>query len=448
MHSVVEGGRVFATDRDLPGARITLAILVLLYILSIADRQLIALVVDPIRTSLHLTTLQMGLLQGLAFTAVYSLSVLPVGWMVDRLNRRRLLAAGLCTWSIATIVTGFAQNFEQMFLARMVVGVGEAIMVPVALSFIADMFCRRHLGRANSVFSAASGVGGGVALAVGGTLIVLLNSSSAPLPGLSSEAWRSAFRVCGFAGLVVAPLIVLIRDPRGTGPLPRPEPGRGDWREFGAFLKRRRVAVGCHFASFVLIGCAVFSYTAWGPRFLMNVHGWTPDKVGLIMGAIIGIGSTSGIIFGGIMIDRLTERGWKVPYFDVPVIALALGAPLVAATFLVRDGTAAGLLFGVGVTLLCGYSAGCWASLQLMAPAEMRGRLAALYVATLGIVGAGIGPLAAPLLARWLGDQDGGMGLEIALSILLFTAIAAVMLRLGREPLRQAIEAEQPASIG
>src|SRR5580692_8198726 len=153
-------------------------VLVLVTILSYTDRQILSLLVDPIRRDLLISDTQVGLLIGTAFAFVYGLAGLPLGWLADRLRRRNLIVAGISLWSIGTVCCGLSHNFGQFFAARVLVGIGEAVLTPASVSMISDSFPPRNRGRATSVFLMGMAMGAGGAILFGGVILRLADSGA------------------------------------------------------------------------------------------------------------------------------------------------------------------------------------------------------------------------------------------------------------------------------
>ncbi len=423
-------------SRNLTGARRTLASLILLYVIGIIDRKIIALMIDPIKASIGVDNIQMGMLQGLSFTLMSSLVVVPVGWMVDRYDRRLILAMGVFIWSSATIGTGLSHSYGQMFVARMFVGAGEAVLVPVALSLIADLYAVRHLAVANSIFTSAASVGSGTALMAGGAMMAWLASKQLPY---DLEPWRAAFILCGLTGYVAALLVLVMRDPRSKAAV---DPARtpSNWKAFSAFVRASRKLLICQFLGFVSASTVMYSYSSWSAHYLMRHFGWDVRDAGLVFGSIVGFCAPAGVIGGGFLVSHFLKRGRQTAHFDVPILAFIVGGPLMATAYLMPS---AELMLGtlaVGTFLFSFYAAGSWTTLQLIPPPTMRGRLSAFYVALLGIAGGGGGPLLAPTMASLLGDQEERLGQGLALSIAMMATIALTAILIGRPILRKVLE--------
>ena len=145
--------------------------LILAYMCSLADRQVLAMMVDPIRADLHISDSEFGLLHGLSFALLYCLVGLPAGTLIDRYPRRVIIASGIALWTVMTALCGTSRYFWQLFLARIGVGLGEGTLSPSAYSLLADCFPKERLGRAMSLYISGAAIGTGAAMMIGGSLI-------------------------------------------------------------------------------------------------------------------------------------------------------------------------------------------------------------------------------------------------------------------------------------
>src|SRR5262245_37061055 len=176
-------------------------VLMLCNTLSFIDRQILGLLVTPIKAELGISDTSIGLLQGLAFGIFYTLLGIPMGRIVDNGNRRNLVAAGIFCWSLMTALCATARGFWTLFAARMGVGVGEATLSPSAFSLLSDYFPKERLGTALSVFSMGIFVGSGLALIIGGLVIGAVGS------------WRLTFLIVGLPGLLATLLVFTLKEP-------------------------------------------------------------------------------------------------------------------------------------------------------------------------------------------------------------------------------------------
>ena len=191
-------------------------VLMLCYTLSLIDRQILSLLVAPMKRDLHINDTRIGLLQGVSFAVFYTLAGLPLGRLADSQPRRMIVTVGVVVWSILTAACSAARNFWALFLTRMGVGVGEAALSPSAFSLIADAFPPGQLGLALSFYSMGIYVGSGLAMIVGGSVVQSVSyRPELALPLLGTIAsWRATFLIVGLPGLFVALLTLTIREPQ------------------------------------------------------------------------------------------------------------------------------------------------------------------------------------------------------------------------------------------
>ena len=190
-------------------------VLTVAYMFSFLDRQILALLIEPIRQDLEITDFQISLLLGLAFGIFYTALGIPIGRLADRRSRRGIIAVGVTIWCLMTAACGLARNFSQLFLARIGVGVGEATLNPSAYSLISDYFPRQRRGRAISFYNMGVSLGAGVAMVVGGQIIAFaFDTPRVTLPIVGElYAWQLVFLLVGLPGLLIAALMITVREP-------------------------------------------------------------------------------------------------------------------------------------------------------------------------------------------------------------------------------------------
>jgi MFS family permease len=403
--------------------------------------------VSPLMHDLHISAVQVGILQGFGFALVYSFAALPLGWAVDHLSRRRLLTVGVLVWSSATIACGFARGFAQMLCARAFVGLGEAVLVPTALSLIADLFPRARLATATAFFSSGPTVGLGAALIVGGWLLhALANVNTSDLWSLPSmPPWRTVFVIFGIFGIGIAWGCALLPEPRHLprGAPPRARTVNATLEDFGRFLLKHGVVLGSLFLAFPLLIAGGNAFVSWAPHHFETAFHWSIQSVGLVVGSMKLIASPLGVVCGGVLMDRTARGGSMAPYFVVPVLSAALGAPLLAAGLVQPNAWTAVWLCVLGLFVFNGFGGAHYVVVQLLAPPAIRGRLAAFYMMTISLLGTGVGAVLPPLLNS--DHRDVGTG--TAAAILLMTLVAVAALLLGRRAAQAALAVTRSDSM-
>jgi len=259
-------------------------LLMVAYTSSFIDRQIMSLLVDPIRADLGISDTQFSLLAGLAFSIFYSVMGLPLGWVADRMSRRMLIIVGMIAWSVMTALCGLATSFLALFIARMGVGIGEAALSPAAYSLISDHFPPERRARAISAYAMGPYLGSGLALIIGGQVIEAasgLGAVTLPLVG-ELAPWQLVFLAVGLPGIPIALLFLLVREPVRRGLAPQ-----GSDTELLPFIKARRTLFLLLFLGFSVFGIAGISYLVWIPAVFIRVHGWTAGDIGVAYGLIL-----------------------------------------------------------------------------------------------------------------------------------------------------------------
>jgi MFS family permease len=413
-------------------AQFVVLVLTLVYTASFLDRQIIALTAERVRADLALSDVQLGLLQGLSFAIFYTALGIPMGILADRTSRRRLILCGLILWSIATALCGFASSFSALFLARMLVGVGEAALAPAAYSLISDYFPRRSRGRAMSVYASGVLIGSGLAYMAGAMILPLADRVAQWLleSGFRRNGWQVAFMLAATPGLVLPLLLLAVREPA------RQERVSGETLQAGAswkFIVGRWRYFATVYAALSLMAAVNFGNFAWLPSVFQRVHGRSASDFGYGFGLILLILGPLGMLAGGALADHLRSRRPRSPVLAICGIALLLSTPAAALSPVVTDIRIAWLLvgwqiFSVSVPISLGPVA-----LQLAAPNEFRGFVMALYMVSISIVGLGLGPLIPAIVSDHLFADSGMIGIALALQCALLLPVAGVaLLRLAR----------------
>lgn len=410
------------------------------YALSLLDRQILALMVDLVKADLRLSDFELGLQQGLAFAMFYSVLTVVCGIFADRITRKYLIAAGIAFWSAATIACGFATGFWSLFLARMCVGVGEAVLVPSAYSLISDSFRRDRLVSALSIFGFAALAGAGVAILIGGLVIDLI--AHAPwLPfGLTGTApWRVVFGVVGAPGIFVACLFLVLPEPSRKDAVLTADGNiaRLSVRETSAYLWGRRAIYLPLFAGPVLLGTIVYGAISWFPAFLMRNYALSYTQVGLVAGLIQMFGALAGAALGPAVARFMVRRGHKDAHLRaLLVLAIFTGIPAVVAP-LIPSLIPMLVVWTMMQIVLGGYLGVSMAALQLRTPNQMRALNSAMCMCFGTIVGAGIGAPLVGAIAQFGFHDPHALGYSLAILNALFAPAAALAMWSGLRPHRE-----------
>ncbi|MBY8821705.1 MFS transporter [Sphingomonas colocasiae] len=411
---------------DMPSPRAawwTVAVLFAAYLVSFVDRVIIGLLVEPIKADLQLTDTEFALLQGMAFALLYTVLGLPCGWLADRYPRRWLLTAGSAIWSLATAACGLAGSFGQFLAARIGVGAGEAVLPPSAVSLIVDSFPPRNRALAMSVYTAASSIGAGAALLLGGAVVAAVAQSprvDIPLIG-PIASWQAVFLIVGLGGLSISALALTIAEPpRATRQGPQSTSAEL-WRHL---LAHRAVFLPL-IAAMVLYAILAYGLLAWVPAFFMRSYGMGAAEVGLKYGLVLLVFGGGGGLAGAAFAARLTRR-FGSPGLIACAIAAALTGPLMAFAFASHTPTIALLWFAPALLTYTVPSGLAIAAMQSAVPSAHRGMAAALYYLLIGLFGMALGPLTIALLTDNVFGTD-GLRWSLATVALASAPIAAIL---------------------
>src|SRR5437763_14412373 len=298
--------------------RYVLAVMVGINFLNYLDRYILPAVGSKIQAEFHLTDDQLGLLQS-AFLLVYAVATIPFGIWADRGVRKTVVAVGVTIWSLATLFTGLARSYAQLFIARAVLGIGEASYYPAGTALLGDYFKKEGRGRAMSVWASGTAVGIAVGFAGGGIVASILG-------------WRAAFYMTAVPGLVFAVLAFGLREPlRGAAEARGPQvakPASITWRTFAELLRipTLRATIAAETAVFFVLGGAAFSL----PTYLHRRLALGTGAAGTLAGVVLVVGLLAGSLLGGTIADRLAVRRRTASNLPVGIAGFILGAVFVA----------------------------------------------------------------------------------------------------------------------
>lgn len=423
-------------------ANFALAVFLLAYILSFVDRQILSLLVDPIKRDLGVSDLQMGLLQGLAFSLLYAFLGVPVGMLADRTVRKRIIGYGVVFWSVATALCGFAGSYALLFAARMGVGVGEATLSPSAHSFLSDAFPPVKLARAMAIYTMGISLGGGMAYLIGGTVVAAVaqaDTTHLPLIG-ALRPWQMAFLIVAAPGILVAALVAMVREPARRSLVDAGAAGsRPSFKAVLSFVMANwRAFVPIYFTTAIL-GILGYSLSSWFPTLLIRNYHLSAGTAGLYMGVIYLVLGSAGSISGGLLSEFFARRGKADANLrTVGIISAALVIPGVLAPI-------AGV-FWATVALLCvlvflanAFYGSSIAALQLATPNAMRATNSALHLLVNNLIGLSIGAAAVPLINATLFSGSTNVAPALALIAGVCCPASALLAFWGLKAYRQLI---------
>ena len=423
-------------------------VLTLAYTCSFIDRQILTLLIEPIRRDLHVTDTEVSLLGGLAFSIFYTTLGIPLARLADQTNRRNLMAIGVAFWTAMTAVSGLARSFWSLFAARVGVGVGEAALSPAAFSLLADYFPPKRLARAISIYSTGVYFGAGLALMIGGQVIQLVSTAPTRTLPLVGEVfpWQITFFIVGALGIPVVLLMFTIREPLRRGMAPRAAASEADaakpssWPALRAFLRQNTRTIVCHITAFTLYGIAIGSYLFWSPSLMIRTHGWTPAHAGLVIGALMFVLGTAGVSFGGFLADRLAAAGRRDAMLRAAFIGMLCGLPFIIATPLLNDERLATVSLGAAIFFLAFPQGLPSAALQVVTPNPLRAQMTAIYFFIGNLIANGIGPTIPALLTDYVFKDPAMLRYAIAIVAGIAAPLSLVVLSFGMSAYRDSVQ--------
>ena len=409
-------------------------------VFSFLDRQVIALMVEDIKLDLGLNDFEIGLLQGPPFGIFYAMMSIPIALAADRYSRRNIIVAGVTFWSVATAACGLAGNFWHLFLARIGVGSGEASLAPSAYSMISDYFRRDLLPLAMSIFTMGNLMGVGLAMIIGGAVIGYAKSLEEILIwGIGSVSpWQFSFIVIGLPGLLLAILVLTIREPFRRGVQQGSD--STTLRAFGRFVAVHWRMFATLFGSFTMLVLVAYGNFAWVPTFFIRTFGWTEAYAGVVYGSIVAISGTSGALFGGWFASYLMRRGYSDgPYRATLLCSLPL-APLAVLVFLVApDGEWAAILFAPYQFLSAVPAGLAPTAMMTVTPNEMRAKISSAYLFFSNFVGLSLGAATVGFITHNVFNDDMMVGYSLTIVNCVGAPLAVLAIALGMKHYRSSL---------
>ena len=423
-----------------------IALLSLANVVSLVDRQILALLVEPVRNDLGITDTGISLLHGFAFALFFSVMALPIARVADVRNRRNIIVIGIALWSAMTALCGLAKTFLQLFVARMGVGVGEATLNPSAYSIMSDYFPPERRALPMGVFAAGIPIGVGVSLFVGAWVIDVVSAwgpISWPLIG-AVQPWQMVFLVIGVLGLPVALLMLTVKEPvRRPGSAEQyrqSTSGKGhSLREVMAFFRANRATYLTLFTGYTVMVSSASGINAWTPTFYIRSFGLSASEAGYLMGVVALIGGPLGAIAGGAIADWLQRRGIQTAKLRVLLCcALLLPIPGILGPLMPTVSGAVVFLF-LFFVLGSATAPTTLSAIQEMTPNQMRGQATALLYFLVNLIGIGLGPFAVALLTDYVFNDELALRYSISIYSGIAYALAIILIMLSFAPYKRSI---------
>lgn len=391
-----------------------LFILTGVYAFNFIDRQILVILQEPIKNDLNLTDTQLGLLTGLAFAALYVILGLPIARYADKNNRKNIVSISLVVWSAMTALSGLAQNFTQLMLARIGVGVGEAGGSPPAHSIISDYYEPEKRATALSIYSTGVYIGIFLGFLIGGVIA-------------SKFGWRMALFTLGIPGILYAVLVWFT--------VKEPIKGRTDIEvdDGKVYTISEVVKTLLQKKTFVFLALATgfqafgnYGIGNWLPPFLQRVHSMDIQSIGITLGFIAAIGGGIGTFYGGYLTDQLRKKDIRW-YCWVPALAGVINVLPSAFVFFGSHLNSVLMVMVLNYFIAALYLGPSIAVTHSLVPAKMRAFASAVLFFVLNAIGLGLGPMTIGILSDFLEPTYGTESLRWAFtSTFVSGALAAL----------------------
>ncbi len=396
-------------------SRYVLGVLFLVYVVNFIDRKILSILLEPIKEELGATDTQMGFLTGFAFAIFYTGFGIPIARWADHGVRRSIIAIGLFSWSVMTAACGLANNFAQLAVARIGVGIGEAAGSPPAHSLISDYFPPEKRASALSIYSVGIPIGAMLGLLAGGWIVEYFN-------------WRVAFFAVSVPGLILAVVLrfTVKEPPHGmseTGPADTKSDSLMDVARYLLSLRSFvLLSVACGFSAF-----SAYGFGAWVPAFLGRVHHMGHGEIGTWVGIESGIGGAIGMISVGLLADRLGRRDPRWLLW-IPAISIVIYLPFSVAFLLVDDKFVALTAYFIPIALGSVYLGPAIALTHQLVRIRMRAVASSILMFFLNLIGMGLGPQAVGIISDALSPEYGVEGLRWSLLAVLSSKFVSIAL--------------------
>lgn len=429
-----------AKQRGNAAAFYALLVLLLAYILSFIDRNVMAVLIGPIREDFAISDFQYSLLHGFAFSMFYIFLGLPIARLADRGNRKWVITVGVLFWSLMTCLCGVTRNFASLFVARMGVGVGEAALSPPAYSLLSDYFRDNELPRAMAIYTLGITIGGGLAYIVGGAVFEYFTTHGALSVPFFGELrpWQTTFVMVGLPGFVLVGLLMLMAEPARRGVAVAQSAGYS-LAEVGGQLRRHWQAYGSLIVGVSLLSVLGYGTMAWFPEFLVRSHAMSRADAGAQFGLIFILAGSAGTLLGGFSAGPLLRRGYRDASMRL-IFWIALLWLVPAALGPMAGNPELAVWASVPIVFfLNSYFALAIAALQGITPNRMRAQISALMLFMTNLFGLALGPSAVAALTDFVFADDAALAQSLSLLPLIVCPLAALLLGLGLKYYRRAL---------
>ena len=411
------------------------------FIFSLIDRQILNLLVIPIQNDLLLSDTQISLLQGFAFVITYVLLSVPIGRLVDKFNRIKIMISGVVVWSITTFTCGLSRNFYELLFARMGVGAGEAALSPAAWSLLADYFRPERLSFPISIYLMGPYLGAGLAMILGAYVLDLTSGREAiyiPLIG-SLAPWQITFIIVSLPGIIITGLLLSVKEPKRKNIKSNSEK-IPNWSEVISFmLLNKRIYTSLHIATPFLV-IMLYGLQAWSPTILVRVYDWELSDAGRVYGLIALFFGSTGVISGPFLSKVLKNLSISSSSLKVCVLGVSLAGISISLLPFQNDSFYALICIAIASFCIPLPLALVTTIMQEVTPNPMRGVVNGMYVVSTNVIGLAIGPFLVAFGTDYIFNDPNLIAYSLSLVAVIVAPIGSILFCIGIKEYREKFE--------
>ena len=428
-------------DQDLNYSWYVLFLMTFAFAVSFIDRQVMTLLIEPIKSDLNINDTQVSLLIGFAFSIFYISMAIPIARLVDRGNRIKIISLGIFFWSLMTGMCGLAKNYWQLFLARVGVGVGEATLTPAVYSLIPDYFPKDKLGTAVGIYMLGMSIGTGFALVLGGAILSYMsNIGDIALPLIGTlRPWQVTFMIVGFPGILLALLIrITVKEPPRRNIFDNTDDEITKTRLF-TFLQRNFKTLGFITIAYSFGGMVFYGFLTWIPEHLRRAFDWDISNAGYIFGLMLAIFGSFGAVLGGRFHDYLFSKGYQDAPIRCALIVFSLLMPIMVATPLINNAFFTVVMLGIFSFTMFLQQAMSPVAIQMIAPNHVRAQVVAIFFFISTFFSIGIGPSIVAIFTDYIFKDENFLYLSISSVSGIFLPFSIISLYLCLKPYKRSV---------
>ena len=419
---------------------LAVVVMTLAQVFAFIDRQIPAMLVEPIKQDFNLNDSQIALLGGAAFSIFYAIMALPIGYAVDRYKRVNVLGTGIFVWSLMTTLAGLANSFGRLFGARIGVAVGEAVMAPVSVSLVSDYFPQNKQGKPMGIITAGVYIGIGATLIGGGYLIdYLTDIGGITIPGIGYfKPWQATFLVVGIPGILISIAAFMLHEPKRLG-LSKTQEDNKKINIFSHLVQNKKPLFPM-FGGLIFMALIFYSFTFWAPSMMVRTYGLSLTEVGFSLGVITIIASILGTITSGTVVDYLRSKGHSDAPIRTGMYACIFATPAICLAPLVDSLILTWLLIGLYLFFISSFAPIGLLAVSGISSNEVKGQMAAVHAFLMMAFGLSLGPQITAFFTDFILMDESKLGMAVAMTGLIVLPLAALLFKIALPRYRDAYQ--------